>query len=166
MNRSKRLSPADEQLLRMTLVGFRCFSYADIAAVTGWPLSRVAGSLVAHRKAAARDPQGVGWTVAPLPKGQRRAPDGTLEGYHFVVVDAQTGLALSEADRQSLIRGGVQALGGVEAHVTNFVAAIRLTATQLGGAERAQLTDIADILVGAGKMATGAHQRLAAQFSS
>ena len=113
-----------------------------------------------QRSAASRDPQGVGWTVAPLPKGRRRTADGSLEPYHFVVVDARTGEALSEYDRQSIVRGGVQTLGAVDAQMTHFATTIRLAAAQLRGSEREQLTDIADILVGAGKMTTGAHRRL------
>lgn len=160
MARPKRLNPADEQRLRAALTSFRCCSYADIAQAAGWSYRRVTDAMVTHRKAAARDPQGVGWTIAPLPKGRRRAPDGSLEPYHFVIVDARTGEALSELDRQSLVRGGVQTLGAVESYMSNFVVAIRMAAEQLHGAERAQLGDIADILTGAGKMTTGAYRRL------
>jgi hypothetical protein len=160
MARPKRLNLADEQRLKAALTQFRCCSYADIAQAAGWSHCKATQALVVHRKAAARDPQGVGWTIAPLPKGRRRAPDGSLEAYHFVVVDARTGEALTEHDRQSLVRGGVQTLGAVDAQMTNFAAAIRLAAAQLRGSEREQLSDIADILVGAGKMTTGAHRRL------
>ena len=44
--------------------------------------------------------------------------------------------------------------------MTNFADVIRRTAAQLRGQEREQLADIADILVGAGKMTTGAYRRL------
>src|SRR5262245_27290758 len=107
MARPKRLNPADEQRLRTALTDYRCYSYADIVQATGWSLSKVTDAMVTHRKAAARDPQAVGWTIAPLPKGQRRAADGSLEPYPFVVVDARTGEALTEQDRQSIVRGGV-----------------------------------------------------------
>jgi hypothetical protein len=165
MSRTKRLNPAAERLLYAALTEFRCYSYADIAGATGWPTRKVSDALVTHRSAAARDPQGVGWTVAHLPKGYRRAPDGALEAYHFVVVDARTGEALSERDRQSIVRGGVQTLGAVESHIENFVTEISLTAAQLPAAERKSLTDVVAILVGAGKMTSGAYERLTAQLA-
>jgi hypothetical protein len=161
MARPKRLNPADEQRLRTALTDYRCYSYADVAQATGWSPSKVGDALVAHRKAAARDPQGVGWTIAPLAKGQRRAADGSLEPYPFMVVDARTGAALSEQDRQSLVRGGVQTLGTVESQMSTFITAIKLAEAQLTGAERKHFSDIAAILVGAGKMTTGAHVALA-----
>ena len=78
MARTRRLNPADEQRLRTALTQFRCSSYADIAQAAGWSHRKVIDALFVQRKAAARDPQGVGWTIAPLPKGRRRAPTGRL----------------------------------------------------------------------------------------
>ena len=70
------------------------------------------------------------------------------------------------SDRQSIVRGGVQTLGAVDAQMTNFADVIRRTAAQLRGQEREQLADIADILVGAGKMTTGAYRRLSDRLAA
>lgn len=160
---AKALNPADEQRLWDTLTGFACYSYADVAHASGWSLRKAIGALGTQRRAAAA--QRAWWTVAPLPKGRRRAADGSLEPYHFVVVDAKTGAALTERDRQSIMRGGLQALEGVERQMQNFATTVRLLSAQLVGAEREQLGDIADILTGAGKMTVGATRRLSARLS-